>query len=223
MGTRLTLPDWMYRQIPPATRYRDEVESGAALQQLIDVLAVGVEWAQEKVDGFVYLIDPETCPEEVLPLLGAFLGFEFPFDLPVPMQRAFILNAVALGRIKGTPATLQLVVNRLMGPAGFVAEVMDEDWRAKTFSVQVATHEEGNAFPDLERKVFYLVGQYKPAGMIPTIIFLYYSTEVLHVANVAEQGEAWELADGYVFNAARSTFNSTAKFNHFDTITPLDI
>lgn len=210
----LDLATWMYEHLPAMMRYRDEDEH---LKNLISVLAEGLSGIREDVENFVQLVDVDNCPAELLPHLGAMLGFEFPYDLPEDQQRNFIRSIVSLYRVKGTPMALKFVASRLIG-GGFSITVENEDHVAKTFDVKLTADQDSTLLSQLENKLAYLVGIYSPAGMIPSIVVVYYSTEELEAAmddsnHTTQQYTSWRM------NFQGHRMNDNVVLNGFGTVT----
>lgn len=210
----LDLATWMYEHLPAMMRYRDENEH---LKNLISVLAEGLVGIREDVENFVQLVDVDNCPAEMLPHLGAMLGFEFPYDLPEDQQRNFIRSIVSLYRVKGTPMALKFVASRLIG-GGFRITVENEDHVAKTFDVKLTADQDSTLLSQLENKLAYLVGIYSPAGMIPSIVVVYYSTEELEAAmddsnHTTQQYTSWRM------NFQGHRMNDNVVLNGFGTVT----
>lgn len=210
--------EWVWERIPELTRERDK---DGHLQGLIRVLAEGLTGVRKDIEDFVTLIDVDTCPVEMLPGLAGLLGFDFPYDLPEEQQRNFIRSTVGLYKVKGTPLALKFAVTRLIG-GGFSIEVVNEDRVAKTFTVQIRADEDQTLLSELENKIAYLVALYSPAGMIPTITVLYYTTEAVDGTgrfldeHMSEEYTSWRT------NIAGHRTNDTARTNDFGTL-PLNI
>ena len=210
----LDLATWMYERLPTMMRYRDK---DGHLKNLISVLAEGLVGIREDVENFVQLVDVDNCPAELLPNLGAMLGFEFPYDLPEDQQRNFIRSIVSLYRVKGTSMALKFVASRLIG-GGFRITVENEDHVAKTFDVKLTADQDSTLLSQLENKLAYLVGIYSPAGMIPSIVVVYYSTEELEDAmddsnHTTQQYTSWRM------NFQGHRMNDNAVLNEFGTVT----
>lgn len=210
----LDLATWMYERLPAMMRYRDK---DGHLKNLISVLAEGLVGIRKDVENFVHLVDVDNCPAELLPNLGAMLGFEFPYDLPEDQQRNFIRSIVSLYRVKGTSMALKFVASRLIG-GGFRITVENEDHVAKTFDVKLTADQDSTLLSQLENKLAYLVGIYSPAGMIPSIVVVYYSTEELEDAmddsnHTTQQYTSWRM------NFQGHRMNDNAVLNEFGTVT----
>jgi phage tail-like protein len=147
------------------------------LKQLLTLLGSGLQASSNEVDQLVTLVDVDACPAAYLPLLGQMLGFEFPYDLPEVQQRNFVRSAVSLYRVRGTRKALQVVVTRFMGEQ-FRLEILDEDYIAKTYSLQVTAEEQDAVLNTaFESKIVYLINLYSPAGLIPSLVVVYFLTE----------------------------------------------
>jgi P2-related tail formation protein len=207
---RFTTPlaDWMYARVSGTMQFRDS-QGGAPLADIVRLMGAGVQAAKDAAGHLVDLIDIETCPASYLPQFGALLGFEFPYDLEESLQRNFIRSAVALYRIKGTPSAMQLVVDRLIAGKGFSIDVINEDYLAKTFDVQLTADDTADGSGFLQDKVVYLVGVYSPAGMVPSVIVLFSTTETLDATRQAESYTSLELTR-WSMTVAGHTFNTVA-------------
>lgn len=212
------LSEWLYERLPELTRERDET-SGGHLKQLLDVLGFGLADIRLDAENMVLTVDVDTCPVEQLPYLGALLGFEFPYDLSEDQQRSFVRNAVALYRVKGTVATMKLVVSRMIG-RGFQVSVENESHIAKTFDVVAVAADPEESVDALEKKLTYMVKLYSPAGMIPTVIVRYIFAEESSLAgrlndadDSAKQYAVWR------FNYAQHTTNGSIRLNEVGVTT----
>lgn len=169
--------DWLYGTIPELTRERDRV-AGAPLQQLLNVLGVGLSDVKSIAESFAGITDVDSCPANLLPFLGAMLGFEFPYDLSEDLQRNFIRSIIGLYRMKGTQKSMRVVVTRMIAGQGFTLDIINEDHVAKTFLVELTTNEDNALSVNLQNKIVYLVNLYSPAGMIPSVAVAKYTTEI---------------------------------------------
>lgn len=189
-----------------------------ALRQLIDVLAAGFDYVKGDADGFRDLVDIDRCPKEFLPHLAALFGFEFPFDLSEEQQRSYLHTIISMYRTKGTAWTLRLAALRIIG-SGFDLEVANEDHVGKTFDVVLTAQGDG-ATTQLEQKLEFMVEQYSPAGMIPSIRIIYYFTEVADSTR-AEDGTSSSVAfNAWRFNYVGHTLNGSIRLNDYGQ-TPL--
>lgn len=209
----LDLATWMYEHLPAMTRYRDE---DGHLKNLISVLAEGLVGIYEDVENFVQLVDVDNCPSEMLPHLGAMLGFEFPYDLPEEQQRNFIRTAVSLYRIKGTPTAIKFLASRMIG-GGFRITIENEDHVAKTFDVRLEADEGSTILSQIENKVAYLVNIYSPAGIIPHLVVAYFNREELpnqlsDADHTTTQFTSWRL------NFFGHRINDNIRMNDFGTV-----
>lgn len=209
----MTFADWMYERIPGYTRARDAAE-GYPLRQLVAVLAVSATGLKEDAEKLLLLTDPETCPEAMLPRLGAMLGFEFPYDLSVAQQRAFVKFMVDIYRIKGTPNSLRSVASRLIGN-GFDLEVVGEDVAAHTFEYIVVSNAGGTLGEELQDKLIYLLNSVTPAGLIPTLTLAFFFEEEVpagHASDIELADRNFELTS-YKTNVASHTTNGVVKLS----------
>lgn len=201
----MPLSDWMYDKLPATTRYRDQrsvegTEKKPPLRQLIDVLGAGLEVVKQDVDSLGDLTVVEDCPDELLPYLGGLYGFEFPYDLSVEKQRGFLKNVIPLAMAKGTPWSIRLSALRVIG-AGFDLTIRDEDYRSKTYTVEVTAEGSGET-SQLEQKLSYMVHQYSPAGMVPNIVIVYYFAEETELTERVDDSDH----ESFVTTAWRTNF-----------------
>lgn len=173
------LATWLFDNLPEVTKWRDASEQGGQLKEICTVLSGSFDGLKTDTDAFVQLIDADACPSAFLPMLASMLGFDFPFDLADAQQRAFLRNAVAVYRSRGSPSALVQGIGRLIG-SDFVVDITGEDYVGHTLSVTVAGSENSITMagdPLLENKVFYLIGQLTPAGIVPTLLFVYFGAD----------------------------------------------
>lgn len=188
---------YLYSTLPQSVRERDEVNL-FPLKQLCAVLGSGLDGVRSDADNFPGLVNVDTCPAAQLPRLAEMLGFDFPFDLPVDQQRAFVRSTVALYRMKGTPAALKFVVSRVIGN-GFALNITNENYATKTFDVELTAVQDAASLAQLESKVIFLVGLYAPAGLVPNIVTVYYyhdtapSVQRVDTNLSAVQFDAWRV------------------------------
>lgn len=181
IGDSYEFRNWFYDKIPDITRYRDQQAAGPGevptLKQLTDVLSLGMYMAKRDIEDFYKLRVVDECPAEYLPYLAGLFGYEFPHDLSVERQRNFLRSIAVLTATKGTARSMSLLATRIMGE-NFDVTVKNEDVQAKTFDVEV-TAEQSVSTDRLETKLDYLIKQFTPAGLVPTVIIVYYFDEVI--------------------------------------------
>lgn len=212
LGESKKFRDYLYERLPEGVRYRDD----GSIRQLIDVLGEGLAGVYRDIDNFAYLVDVDNCPAEMLPHLGAMLGFEFPYDLPEEQQRNFIRSTVSLYRIKGTPTAIKFLASRMIG-GGFRITIENEDHVAKTFDVRLEADEGSTILSQIENKVAYLVNIYSPAGMIPHLVVAYFNREELpnqlsDAYHTTTQFTSWRL------NFFGHRINDNIRMNDFGTV-----
>jgi phage tail-like protein len=212
------LVEWLYDRIPELTRERDAT-GGGALYQLVQVLGSGLQGVKDHVAYILDYVDPDHCPTDYLPALGAMLGFEFPYDLDEKLQRNFIRSIIAVYRIKGTPNAMKYMVGRLIAGQGITLDIQNEDHVAKTFDF-ILTMDEANALGAvLMDRITYLVNLYAPAGMIPNRVVSTYGIEAGHGgASDALQGTTtettpWRLNRGHTLNT-QTPYGYTVSVNN---------
>lgn len=199
---------------------RVRLENKTPLRQLLDVLSTGYQSLKEDIDSFATQIDIDGCPEEFLPHLAALLGFEFPYDLDVVQQRSYLRNIITLYRTKGTAWALRIAALRIIG-AGFDLVVTNEDHVAKTFDVEV-TADGDTTTGQMEQKLTYMVNQYSPAGMIPTVTVIYYFSEATALASRSTEEFEDTAFSAWRTNMVGHLTNDEARLNAYGEV-PLDL
>jgi len=203
---------WMYDKIPEITRRRD-AEEGEPLRQILAVLGEGLGDIEEAIEKLPELVDAETCPPQFLPALGAMLGFEFPFDLPEEQQRAFVRFMVALYQVKGTPFGLSFAASRLMG-SGFAIQVVDEDWVAKTFALELTSQGDGSTLAtELTNKLLVVIEQNTPAGLVPSLVVTFVFQEASALVPQETFTETTETVTAWRYNGPLTKLNGAMRTN----------
>lgn len=213
----MTVGTWMYDHLPAMTRERDEKEANGALKKLLDVLGTSFDDLRTTADTLVTLVDVDTCPVEYLPKLAGLLGFEFPYDLEEQFQRNFVRSIVSLYRVKGTPAAMQFVVTRLIAGKGFSLEITNEDHVAKTYDVELTADDDTAVLNQLQNKIAYLVNLYSPAGMIPSILIVYYQSETIDSSRFDDAAHTTTEYTSWRSNRVEHRTNNNAETNAFGT------
>ena len=104
-----------YKKLPQI--YRDEdIKLGYPLKRYLESLIEGGFCGSiEDIKGLMFLIDPETVPEEFFPYLYESFGLEYFPDIDVSYQRKFLLNMGELVRRRGTFSSVQFLIKVLTG------------------------------------------------------------------------------------------------------------
>lgn len=76
------------------------------LRAFLRILGPTFDDLKERIDHLPELVDPDRCPAQFLPHLGALVGFEPPEDMPTPMVRKRLKLAVETYRRLGTMPSL---------------------------------------------------------------------------------------------------------------------
>jgi phage tail-like protein len=127
--------DFLYSRLPQIYRVKDD-ENGKPLYRLLRILCEGgFSPVQDDIEKFPDLINPDKCPDELLPLIAAILGFDFPYDMPVDVQRKYLKVAPRVYAKKGTQDAIQFMIQEMMG---FPTFIYAEDIVTRSFKVSIA-------------------------------------------------------------------------------------
>lgn len=78
---------------------------------------------QQDIDKLPQLLDLDTCPRELLPIYGKWLGIDISGDfLEEAQERTLVKEAYSLNRMKGTKAAIERVCEILLGEKVHVLE-----------------------------------------------------------------------------------------------------
>ncbi len=72
------------------------------LQRLLKLISFPLDEIKGKIDAIVTMIDVDKTDADILPLMAAFVGLDFNYDVPIQTQREEIKAAIPGYRIKGT-------------------------------------------------------------------------------------------------------------------------
>lgn len=96
---RVWTPDF-YKDDPSLQSINDLVRTAAAL----------LDYMLEKARGLPSLVNIDTCPPDVLPFLGALVGYEWKPTISPEAQRQELRKIVDVYLIRGTPASIVRIV-----------------------------------------------------------------------------------------------------------------
>lgn len=104
-----------YRCLPEIYRENDRA-LGLPLYRYLSVMIYGgYERSIEEIEGFLALVDPETCPAEFFPMLYESFGLEYYPDVDVVYHRKLLMNYGELRRRRGTYSCIRFLVKVLTG------------------------------------------------------------------------------------------------------------
>jgi hypothetical protein len=118
--------DRLYRMLPAVYRRRD-VEQGEPLRALLDVIESELQVLEDDVDTLYDNWFIETCEEWVVPYIGDLLAVRGLHDerTIVVSQRARVANTLGYRRRKGTPRTLEALIEDVTGWRARVVEFIE--------------------------------------------------------------------------------------------------
>ena len=121
------------------------------------------------------LLDPDVCPKELLPLYGSWVGIDLEGgSLDEDMMRAFVREAYALNRLKGTKRGIERVLEIILGKPAVVIEhnrlrswIKEEKIEVpdgfKTQGVyDVTVMVPGKLTEELRHRIVFMLNQFKP-------------------------------------------------------------
>ena len=140
-------PQTLYQLLPAIYRNRD-VESGGALQALIQVVAEQIAVLEEDL---VQLYDDqfiETCADWVVPYIGDLVGYRQLHGVTPQMSspRAEVADTIRLRRAKGTAGTLETLARDVTGWDAHVVEMVRRLARTQYMN---GVRANATVFPDL--------------------------------------------------------------------------
>ena len=137
----------LYQLLPAIYRNRD-VETGGALQALIQVVAEQIAVLEEDLaqlydDQFI-----ETCADWVVPYIGDLVGYRQLHGVTPQMSspRAEVADTIRLRRAKGTAGTLETLARDVTGWDAHVVEMMRRLARTQYMN---GVRADATVFPDL--------------------------------------------------------------------------
>jgi phage tail-like protein len=106
--------------------------SAGDMQDFVSVIAHGLDWMEEEIDGFEAMSDVDAIPERFLPYLASSVDYEYDRTRSAAAQRPGIKKAILAYRIRGTvPGMLRALLID-----GYMAEIAEPFKR--TFQMDVA-------------------------------------------------------------------------------------
>ena len=119
--------DKLYALLPEVHRLRDNGD----LHDLLAAFAPTLDWIKELIDAFPELWDLDAVPDELLPYLGAIIGYPYDRTRDPDVQRKLIRFRIEFYRRKGTRPSL----DRLLAEAGVSATVLENVPREGVYQV----------------------------------------------------------------------------------------
>jgi phage tail-like protein len=113
--SQTTFVDFLYNKLPAVYREEDSKLGSPLYRYLQSLSEGGFEKALSDVDGFLSLVDPETCPDEIFPYLYESFGLPYYQDIDISYHRRFLSNIGALMKRRGTNRAVKYLVSTLTG------------------------------------------------------------------------------------------------------------
>lgn len=110
-----TFTDSLYDKLPSVYREEDYKIGKPLYRYLQASNEGGFSLVIRDSNGFLYLVDPETCPEAIFPYLYGSFGLTYYEDIPIKYHRRFLSNIGALMKRRGTNAAVKYLVRVLTG------------------------------------------------------------------------------------------------------------
>lgn len=136
---------WL-QHLPPL--YAEEGFLGRYLLLFEDLLGP----AEQAIAHFDLFLDPETCPDDMVPLLAQWLGVEVAERWPLAVKRQLVKHGAWLHRARGTLPGLKRHLEICTGGA---AEISENDERPHTIVVRIAAPQETIDRPLLSEVIRY--------------------------------------------------------------------
>lgn len=118
---RIDFPRVTSANLLPAV-YREEPRAADFTERFLSMFDAELERLDRAIEQFPALLSAERAPPEVLSWLGGFLGLGFDSSWDTERRRAFLREAPALFRARGTPAGLARALTIACGQVPKVVE-----------------------------------------------------------------------------------------------------
>lgn len=143
------------------------------MQALLKLLDLILNAVKEEVDDLIDLLDPWSCPEQLLPLLASFVGYEYDIKETINANRMIIANYQALHHNRGS----ELGITMAAALSFNASDRDDEVESAGMFDVQYSD-KEGKIviyvfYPTYLQKIRDLLERVRPAGVRLEIVPAY--------------------------------------------------
>lgn len=130
---------------------------------------------EQDIAGLPKLLDPDTCPKELLTLYGSWVGIDLEGgSLDEQMMRTFVREAYNLNRLKGTKRGIERVLEIILGKPAVVIEhnrlrawikeekiQVPEGFRPKGI-YDVTVMVPGRLTEELRHRIVFMLNQFKP-------------------------------------------------------------
>lgn len=105
-----------YRKLPQLYRDADAEQMTYPLKRFLAALIEGGFAAEiEDINKFATFIDPENCPDELVPYLCKSFGLPYFEDIDIIFQRRFLMNVGEIIKRRGTFSGVKLISRTLTG------------------------------------------------------------------------------------------------------------
>ena len=138
--------------------------SSREYQVLLKLLDLVINASKSEVDNFVSLINPDKCPNHMLPLLASYVGYEYDYNESYDANRIIIKHYNNLIRNRGSSIGISLAVALAITATGQFDDInlvslfrVDYDRNLNKINIYLY-------FPDYISKVKDLIEVVRPAG-----------------------------------------------------------
>jgi P2-related tail formation protein len=105
----------LYNLLPSIYRDEDKKQGQPFYRYLTVTVKGGYGKAIDDINNFLYLVDPEKCPDPVFPTLYESFGLEYFEDIDVKYHRKFLSNIGGMIKRRGTYASLRYLIRVITG------------------------------------------------------------------------------------------------------------
>lgn len=132
-----------------------------AILKLLDLILTAIK---ENIDDLLQIYDPEKCPEQLLPLLASFVGYEYDIKETVQANRLIIANYQNIIHNRGSETGITIAAALSFNAADKVEEIES----MSMFKVEYSKRE-GKVviyvyYPNYLQKIRDLIERARPAG-----------------------------------------------------------
>ena len=107
--------NFLYGKLPGVYKEEDE-KIGLPLYRYLQALCLGgFSKVISDSNNFLDLVDPQKCPDYMLPYLYESFGLEYYKDIPIEYHRKFLSNVGLLLKRRGTPSSIRYLISTITG------------------------------------------------------------------------------------------------------------
>lgn len=134
-------------------------------QVFLKLLDLIINASKAEVDNFVDLINPDKCPDHMLPLLATYVGYEYDYRESYDANRLIIKHYNELIRNRGSSVGISLAVSLAITATGNFSDIdllslFRVDYDEKVGKINVYVY-----YPDYISKIKDLIEVVRPAGV----------------------------------------------------------